>query len=510
MIINNTFLEKAKKLEPVLFKKEVLPSNTVKFIEDSSLRLGWRAIPDGNIEEFYNRIFSQDDEVVLDFGEHLVGYLNLQYNTVGSHADSPLRLKLTFGELACDTAIPHESFDGTLGRSWLQTEIVTIDVIPGEISLPRRYAFRYVKIKIEGLSPFFKVTFPKISVTAVTSADESKLEPLPQGTDPYLVKLDMAGARTLRDCMQSTVEDGPKRDRRYWTFDSGLGMKANYYTYKNNDMAKRLLYLQAAFSHDDGNTISCLYTEPEYMPGEENFGEHAVSFIPNLLDYVEGTGDMALLCELWDTAVRQMHTTAGYIMENGLVNPNRFLGHWSGVDKQMYVQGYVIRRLRDYEVLAKMMNDEKEASFAHEKAQIITNAARKQLYDCERGLYVSGEKHEISWRNQICAVASGIENKENAKELFERAEQAVDCLPIESTTSYEMYIQTLIDCGMKDKALDVLKEYFGAMLDEGADTYFEHFNLAGKYVCPFHHIIMDSYCHSCQAVASYFIRKYFV
>ena len=58
----------------------------------------------------------------------------------------------------------------------------------------------------------------------------------------------MAGARTLRDCVQSTVEDGPKRDRRYRTFDSGIGMKANYYIYKNIDMAKRFLYLQAVAS----------------------------------------------------------------------------------------------------------------------------------------------------------------------------------------------------------------------------------------------------------------------
>ena len=70
----------------------------------------------------------------------------------------------------------------------------------------------------------------------MTAADERKLTLLPEGTDSYLVKLDAAEVRTLRDCMQSTVEDGSKRERRYWIFDSGLGVKANSYTYHNDEM----------------------------------------------------------------------------------------------------------------------------------------------------------------------------------------------------------------------------------------------------------------------------------
>lgn len=510
MIINEVFLEKAKALEPEIFEKEMLPVGTVKLCEDNSLRLGWRALPETTSDAFCERAFSEGDEVVLDFGEHLVGYLNLWYEAVNAHADAPMRLKLTFGEMPCDTAIPHESYEGRLGRSWLQTEIVTLDVIPGSIKLPRRYAFRYVKMKIEGLSPFHKVRFPKISATAITSADERKLTPLPGKTDPYLAKLDDAGVRTLRDCMFSTVEDGPKRDRRYWTFDSGIGMKANYYTYHNDDMAKRLLYLQAAFSHDDGNTIACVYTEPEYEAGHEKMGDHASSFICNLKDYVDGTGDKELLRELWHVAVRQMHITISHTLPNGLIDETKFLAHWSSVNKQVFAQGWVVGCLRDYLWMAQMLEDKIEAEFAIKNIDSISSATRKYLYDEAIGLYVGGELREVSWRNQICVAVSGIEPCENVPELFERAENYPGILPIESTTSYEMYIQALINCGLKNKALEVLKEYFGAMLDEGGTTYFEHFNLSMKFACPYHHIVMDSYCHSCQAVASYFIRKYFI
>lgn len=510
MIVNQIFLDKAKALEPILFRKEVKPVGQVELLEDPSRRLGWKAEPSGTMEEFYQRQFMQDDVAVLDFGEHLVGYLNLDVKACVNHADSPLRLKLTFGELPCDTAIPAESFEGLLGRSWLQTEIVTLDNLPCRVSLPRRYAFRYLRMEITGLSPYYRVAFPEITCTAVTSADENNLEPLPEGTDPLLVRIDAAGARTLRDSMQSTVEDGPKRDQRYWTFDSGLGLKTNYYTYRNYDMAKRSLYLMAAFSHDDGNCATCVYVYPEYEAGHEKLGDHGIAITFLLKDYVDETHDMSLLEELWPTTKRQMHVTMRSLQSDGLIDPEVFSAHWCSADKQMAVQGYVALRLKEYEALAEMAGDAEEAAYARNAWEHLAQTVRRKLYDSSLGLYISGEKREVSWRSQVWAVVSGIASKEEADGLFERVEKYPGSRPMEATTSYAMYIQAMIDCDRKDKALEMIKTYFGAMLDEGADTFFEHFNLGWTFPCQYRHVLMDSYCHSCNSIASYFIRKYFI
>lgn len=510
MIVNQHFLEKAKALEPVLFRKEVKPVGEVKLVEDSTRRLGWKAEPCGTMQDFHQRLFAQDDVVVLDFGEHLVGYLNLDIKACVNHADSPLRLKLTFGELPCDTAIPAETFEGLLGRSWLQTEIVTIDNLPCRVNLSRRYAFRYMRMEIVGLSPYYRVAFPEISCTAVTAADESKMEPLPEGTDPLLVRIDDAGARTLRDCMQSTVEDGPKRDQRYWTFDSGLGLKANYYTYRNYDMVKRSLYLMAAFSHEDGNCCTCVYVYPEYEAGHEKLGDHGIAITFLLKDYVDETGDTTLLEELWPTTKRQMHVTMGYLQENGLMDTEPFSAHWCSADKQMAVQGYVALRLKEYEALAAMIGDRDEQLYAQASWKSLAENVRQQLYDTELKLYISGPNREVSWRSQIWALVSGIAAPEEVDGLLERVAQYPNSRPMEATTTYAMYIQAMIDCNRKDKALEMIKTYFGAMLDEGADTFFEHFNLGWTFPCQYRHVLMDSYCHSCNSIASYFIRKYFV
>ena len=48
--------------------------------------------------------------------------------------------------------------------------------------------------------------------------------------------------------MQTSFEDGPRRDQRLWVGDLRLQALTNYVTYKANDLVKRCLYLFAAQS----------------------------------------------------------------------------------------------------------------------------------------------------------------------------------------------------------------------------------------------------------------------
>ncbi len=52
------------------------------------------------------------------------------------------------------------------------------------------------------------------TATAVTSASFS-IPPHPP-LSPFFQALDATAVGTLRDCMQTSFEDGPKRDRRLW------------------------------------------------------------------------------------------------------------------------------------------------------------------------------------------------------------------------------------------------------------------------------------------------------
>ena len=66
------------------------------------------------------------------------------------------------------------------------------------------------------------------------------------GETPLLRRIDEVSIATLRDCMQTSFEDGPRRDQRLWVGDLRLQALTNYVTYKANDLVKRCLYLFAA------------------------------------------------------------------------------------------------------------------------------------------------------------------------------------------------------------------------------------------------------------------------
>ena len=61
---------------------------------------------------------------------------------------------------------------------------------------------------------------------------------------------------------------------------------------------------------------------------------------------------------------------------------------------------------------------------------------------------------------------------------------------------------------MKDAALEAIDGYWGQMIDDGADCYFELYDPQNKYVSPYGSRIINSYCHAWSGTPAYFIRKY--
>ena len=170
------------------------------------------------------RLLHKGDQFILDFEGHRTG--NLEFHLVGEgrSIDSPVRLKLTFGEVPGDVAEPFDLYRGQLSSAWLPEEIITVDFLPQMVRMPRRYAFRYVKVEIIDTSPNFGVRFYDTKAIALTSAP-GQPAPLPTDTPNWIVRVDRVSLATLRDCMQTTFEDGPRRDQRLWIGDLRLRLR---------------------------------------------------------------------------------------------------------------------------------------------------------------------------------------------------------------------------------------------------------------------------------------------
>ena len=94
--------------------------------------------------------------------------------------------------------------------------------------------------------------------------------------------------------------------RQMWLGDLRLQARANYYTFKNYDLAKRCMYIFAGLLFNEGKLSACVFTEPEMEPDDTYLLDYALFFSSVLLDYYEATGDLETLRDLYDVAIDQI------------------------------------------------------------------------------------------------------------------------------------------------------------------------------------------------------------
>ncbi len=176
---NEEFLKKATALTPVLYETPLSPVRLVKPVEDPLAFQGYRMEKAGELSSFYEGAYKRGDTHIIDFGTHAVGYVSFDVNSAGSPPDAPLRLYITFGEIPCEMGTDFSADDGELSKSWLQEELITIDVLPAHVSLPRRYSFRYMLVKVVDTSMKYRVKFSNLTCKEVSSAKNEDLLPLP-------------------------------------------------------------------------------------------------------------------------------------------------------------------------------------------------------------------------------------------------------------------------------------------------------------------------------------------
>lgn len=132
--------------------------------------------------------------------------------------------------------------------------------------------------------------------------------------------------------------------------------------------------------------------------------------------------------------------------------------------------------------------------------------AAEQLWDAGKGFYFSGDHRQISWASQVWMTLGGAEHG-NAN-LLSRLDSCSEAEQMVTPYMYHNYVDALICAGEKDKALTVLSTYWGGMLDEGADTFWELYNPQNPNESPYGGTIVNSYCHAWSCAPAYFLRKY--
>ena len=507
MEVNEAFLAKAEALAPSLIETAVPPAGAVEIVpagQDYAAREVCRGFS-------RSRPLGRGDSVCLDFGDHRVGYISFTLAPVGSPPDAPAYLRLKFGEIPYEIAADRSHYQGEVSRSWLQEEFIHVDVLPAQVRLPRRYAFRYLEITVLDTSPKYQVVVGDVACTAVTSADRSAVPPL-KTADPELAALDRASLKTMEDCMQSVFEDGPKRDRRLWIADLRLQALTNYVTFRNNDLVKRCLYLFAALTQNGGRVGACLFMEPRPQVDDTALFDYSLFFVSCLHDYYEATGDKETLAELYPTAKRQLELALAELDGRGIVSDRDswwcFLDWGDGLNKQAGAQAILIYTLKQGVKLARRLGAEADATRYEAEIQSASQAALEQLWDSGKGFFLSGAGRQVSWASQVWFVLAGVFPQEENIRLLERLMEQNPGVPLATPYAYHYFIQALMENGLTEQAVAAMKGYWGEMLREGADTFWELFDPNDRYASPYGSRAVNSFCHAWSSTPSYFIRNY--
>lgn len=480
------FLDKAEENMPKLYSREIRPEPSVHEV----------------------RVY-RGDELLLDLGEHAVGTFSFKFDNIDDFIAAPTKFIVRFAEDMREVEDDFSAYKGTLSPVWLQEETVIAD-FPGTVTLPRRYSCRYVKITTANTRRFIKLF--DFCFTATTSADEAAIKPA-SIADPMMKRIDEVAAATLRDCMQTFFEDGPKRDRRLWIGDLRLEALTNYYTFDARDIVKRCLYLFAA---GDTNALgflpSYIYETPYFFSGRDNIADYALLYVVSVCDYFEHTGDRAVLDDLLPVCRAQLESFRRILDERGIVKPQTgwfsFIDWCPGLKALTALMGVYLYTLERFEKLLSAIGAADASDYA-EHLSAVREAVRRELYSAEERAFVNAlDEHQKSVHSQVWMILGGAIEGDEGRELLER--YLADGEAKQPFTPYMRHYVTeaMIKLGMKDEAIAYIRKYWGGMVELGADTFFEVYVPEDPDFSPYKDRMINSLCHAWSCTPAYFIRKY--
>ena len=486
MLDQEYFLKKAEENLPKLYYKEIRPE-----------------------PQIHDVLVYRGDTLVLDLGDHAVGTFSFKFDNIDDYITAPTRFRIRFAEDKRELEDDFSAYHGTLADTWLQEEMVIADY-PGTVSLPRRYSCRYIKITTVSTRRYIRLS--DFLFVATTSAREETMLPATI-TDPLMDRMDKVAAATLRDCMQTFFEDGPKRDRRLWIGDLRLEALTNYYTYNEKDIVKRCLYLFAAGETNSlGFLPSYIYETPYFFSGRDNIADYAMLYVVSVCDYFEHTGDRETLDDLLDVCRAQLDSFEKILDERLIVKPQSgwfsFIDWCPGIKALTALMGVYLYTLERFAKLLEGIGSPDAKKYA-DLLVGVREAVKRELYSEQERAFVNAlDENQKNVHSQVWMILGGAIDGDEARELLRR--YLADPEAKQPFTPYMRHYVTeaMMKLGMRDEAVAFLRKYWGGMIELGADTFWEVYVPEDPDFSPYKDRMINSLCHAWSCTPAYFIRKY--
>lgn len=497
----------ANDLVPVLHRWSRAPQRLVSFAKAKSPNFfGLQLSPASHaISDLPSLEWGKGSDLILDFGIHMVGTLSFQLSCIGANMDAPCRLRLTFGESPLDVAMSMDDVQTWISTSWLPDEIINVDY-PQMVLLPRRYSFRFLRIQVIDTSSKYKVSFSEVSCQCVSAISQDHEIEAVDFADPVLQAIDHISISTLRDCMQTVFEDGPRRDRRLWIGDLRLQAIANYRTLRDLRLVKRCILQFAAVVREDGSLPACIFEKPNLSASTDYIVDYDALYSVIVYEYIEASGDLELGHLLWSTvlecvqrAISCVNSTT-HIFESSRTNSFIFLDWEKQLDKNAGAHGLLIFCLKTINKLASLLG--KPAPYT----RMVENMSTAASLFIKHGVFVSGPEEQVSYASASWLVLSGAFPDSVARNALLSTLTHPSALKPLTPYAWHYVCDALMTVGCYEECIEILKSYWGGMVKAGADTFWECYNAQDANASPYGDVRNNSWCHAWSCTPTYFLR----
>ncbi len=325
-------------------------------------------------------------------------------------------------------------------------------------------------------------------------------------SDEEINRIWQVSKRTFHLCSREFFLDGIKRDRWVWSGDAYQSAFINRYSFADADIVRR--------------TLVALRGKDRVYHHINTILDYSFYWIMALADHYEATGDIAFIRRMYGKAESLMAYCLARLDENGFaVNEGNgwvFID-WADMDKEYAVcaeQMLLTRALQSMANLAKLTGWDGSGYLA--RYEQLRTAVDAFFWDEEKGAYIdsyASGKRNVTRHANIFALLFGYADDEKRRRIMKNV-LFNDDVPAISTPYFKYYeLDALCQAGDLTEVLRRMRAYWGAMLREGATTFWEEFDPKkkaeaqyGMYGDPFG----KSQCHAWGASPIYLLGRWYL
>ncbi|MBB6675725.1 alpha-L-rhamnosidase N-terminal domain-containing protein [Cohnella lubricantis] len=399
-------------------------------------------------------------QVTYDFGSEVVGYPRLEV-----YAEEGGVLQLFCGE----------SLEMTLTDTFLLRQGVN------RLTSYGRRAFRFMKAAAMGTPAPLQVRRLEVEFVHYPYSGEASF----RCSDERLSRIWETGRYTTLVNSQSHFEDCPYREAALWVADAVVMAKVVYQISDDPALVRKSLMQGARIQNEDGSIPG---TGPQRNPFM--LPDFCAHWLFGVWEYYAYSGDRAFLEELWPGVLRLAEWFAAQEDESGLFARADREGWWCFIDWSEDIERkdrvtalscFYYKFLITVAAIASELNETEREAKLRGQASCLRNSIRALLRVAGSAVYADcmtdeGVSSSVTAQTNFAAAWSGVMDDPEVSLFIEDYYLAGKLPPIRGAFFYHIVLETLFRYHYAEEAVRFIRDYWGAMLDRGATTWWETFD----------------------------------